>query len=62
MLHLLQSIDLEKIVNSGIAIALVSSLFFLLLGIGKTTVSKVEKDAMETKEYEYPFDEADCYK
>lgn len=52
MLRLLQSIDLEKIVNSGIAIVLVASLFFFLLNIGKK-VKKIEK---------YDFDEQEIFK
>lgn len=52
MLHLLQSIDLEKIVNSGIAIVIVSSFFFWFLSMGKK-IKKIEK---------YDFDEEEIFK
>lgn len=52
MLHLLQAIDFEKIVNSGIAIVIVSSFFFWLSNMGKK-IKKIEK---------YDFDEEEIFK
>jgi hypothetical protein len=49
MIHLLESIDLQKIINSGLAIVIVSSLFYSLLFLKK---KKKKVKALELDESE----------
>lgn len=52
MLRLLQSITFESILKTGFAIALVASLFFYFLNMGKKIEKEVEK---------YDFEESEMY-